>query len=53
MLNLSGNVFTEIIREFFANDLVEGQRINCWVWQREFIITRESIQEVLEVCLPF
>ena len=52
MLNLSGNVFTEIIREFFANDLVEGQRINCWVWQREFIITRESIQEVLEIHPP-
>ena len=43
LLNLSGNVFVEIIREFFANALVEGEHINCWVRQKEFIITRESI----------
>lgn len=52
LLNPSGNVFADIIREFFANALVEGKCINCWVRQREFIITRESIQEVLEVLPP-
>ena len=31
--NPSGNVFSEIIREFFANALVEGEHINCWVRQ--------------------
>ena len=29
LLNPSGNVFAEIIREFFANAIVEGERINC------------------------
>ena len=29
LLNPSGNVFTDIIREFFANALMEGERINC------------------------
>ena len=48
LLNPSGNVFGEIIREFFANALVEGECINCWVRQREFFITMESIQYVLE-----
>ena len=48
-MNPSGNVFAEIIREFFTNALLERERINCWVQQREFIIKRESIQEVLEV----
>ena len=49
LLNPSGNVFGEIIREFFANALVEGECINCWVRQREFFITMESIQDVLEL----
>ena len=49
LLNLSGNVFAKIIREFFANALMEREQINCWVRQRELIITRESIQEVLEI----
>ena len=31
LLNPSGNVFDEIIREFFANALMEGERISCWV----------------------
>jgi len=52
LLNPSGNVFAEIIREFFANALVEGERINCWVRQREFSVTKESIQEILEVRPP-
>ena len=34
LLNSSGNVFSEIIREFFATALVEGKRINCWVRQK-------------------
>ena len=52
LLNPSGNVFAKIIRELFANALVEGERINCWVRQREFSVTRESIQEILEVHPP-
>ena len=51
-LNPSGNVFDEIIREFFSNALVEGKSINCWVRQKEFFNTRVSIQEVLEVHPP-
>ena len=43
LLNPSGNIFAEIIREFFANALVEGECISCWVRQREFSVTKESI----------
>ena len=50
LLNPSGNVFAELIREFFTNAIVEGDHINCW--QKEFIITRDSIQEFLEVRPP-
>ena len=28
---------------------MEGDHINCWLRGREFLITRESIQEILEV----
>ena len=52
LLNTSGNVFAELIREFFANATVEGDHINCWVWQKEFIITRDSIQDFLEFLPP-
>ena len=52
LLNLSGKVFSEIIREFFINALMEGKCINCWVQQKEFVIMRDSIQEVLEVHPP-
>ena len=52
LLNPSGNVYVELIREFFSNATVEGDHINCWVLQKEFIITRDSIQEFLEVRPP-
>ena len=52
LLNSNGNVYVGLIREFFANATVEGDHINCWVRQKEFIITRDSIQEFLEVRPP-
>ena len=50
LLNPSGNVYSKIIKEFFSNASVDGDHINCWVRHKEFVITRESIQEFLEVC---
>ena len=29
LLNPSGNVFAELIREFFTNAIMEGDHINC------------------------
>ena len=52
LLNPSGNVYTEIIKEFFSNASVDGDHINCWVRHKEFVITRDSIQEFLEVRPP-
>ena len=52
LLNPSGVVYSEIIKEFFSNASVEGDHINCWVRHKEFVITRESIQEFLEVHPP-
>ena len=49
LLNPSGNVYAELIKEFFANATIDGDHINSWVRQKEFIITRDSIQEFLEV----
>ena len=49
LLNPMGDVYECIIREFFANAFVEGDDINCWVMGREFIVSRESIQELLEI----
>jgi len=49
LLNPIGDVFEDIIREFFANAIVEGDHINCWLRGREFLITRELIQDVLEI----
>ena len=51
LLNPMGDVFEDIIREFFANAIVEGDHINCWLMGREFFVSRESIQEVLEIRL--
>ena len=48
-LNPMGNMFEDIIREFFANTIMEGDHINCWLMGREFFVSRESIQEVLEI----
>ena len=45
-------MYSEIIIEFFSNASVEGDNINCWVRQKEFVITKDSIQEFLEVCPP-
>ena len=52
LLNPSGNVYSEIIREFFSNASVDGDHINCWVRHKKFEITRDSIQDFLEVRPP-
>ena len=49
LLNPMDDVFEDIIREFFVNAIVEGDHINCWLRGRKFSISRESIQEVLEI----
>ena len=38
--NPVGVVYSEIIKEFFLNASVEGDRIDCRVRHKEFIITR-------------
>ena len=52
LLNSVGVVYSEIIREFFSNAIVEGDRIDCQVRHKEFVITRDSIQEFLEIRPP-
>ena len=52
LLNPSGVVYSEIIKEFYSNASVDGDHINCWVRHKEFVITRDSIQDFLEVCPP-
>ena len=52
LLNPVGVVYSEIISEFFSNVSVEGDNINCWVRHKEFVITRDCIQEFLEVRSP-
>ena len=49
LLYLMGNVHAELISEFFANAIVEGGCINCWLRRREFYVIREFIQEILDV----
>ena len=51
-LNPAGVVYSEIIKEFFSNAAVEGDRIECWLRHTEFLITREIIQDFLEVRPP-
>ena len=53
LLNPSGVVYSKIIKEFFSNASVDVDHINCLVRHKEFVIIRESIQELLEVCPPF
>ena len=50
LLNPMGNVHAKIIREFFSNAVIEGDRIGCWLRGREFYVTRDSIQEILGIC---
>ena len=50
LLNPVGNVYAEVIRVFYTNAVMEGDHIGCWLRGREFYVTRESIQEILEVC---
>ena len=49
LLNPSGNVYGELIWKYFTNATMDGDHINGWVRQKEFIIIRDSIQELLEV----
>ena len=49
LLNPISNVYEKVIRELYANAIMEGDRINFLQKGREFYIIRESIQEILEV----
>ena len=49
LLNPVKVVYSKIIREFFSNATIDGDRIKCWVRHKEFVITREIIQDFLEV----
>ena len=51
LLNPSGDVYECIIKEFFVNAFVEGNHINCRVMGKEFTVSRESIQDLLEIRL--
>ena len=44
-----GDVFKDIIPEFFVNAIVKGDHISCWLKGREFSIMRESMQDILEI----
>ena len=46
LLNLVGVVELE---GTFSNATVDGDRVECWVRHKEFVITREIIQDFLEV----
>ena len=52
LLNPVGVVYSEIIKEFFSNAVMNEDRIECWVRHKEFVITRDSIQEYLEIRPP-
>ena len=52
LLNPSGVMYSEIIKEFFSNASIEENHINYWVRHKEFVITRESIMDFLEVHSP-
>ena len=52
LLNPVKVVYLEIIREFFSNATVDGDHIECWVRHKEFVITRDIIQDFLEVHPP-
>ena len=52
ILNPFKVVYLEIMREFFSNAAIDGDRIECWVRHNEFVITREIIQDFLEVRPP-
>ena len=52
LLNPVGIVYLEIINEFFSNVVVDGDHIKCWVRHKEFVITKEIIQDFLEIRPP-
>ena len=52
LLNPDGVVYLEIIKEFFSNASMNGDHIDCWVRHKEFMITKEIIQDFLEICPP-
>ena len=52
LLNPIRIVYLEIIKEFFSNAVVDGDHIECWVRHKEFVITKEIIQDFLEIRPP-
>ena len=51
--SLEGTFIPEVFKERTWTKLLNGDRIECWVRHNEFVITRDSIQEYLEIRPPF
>ena len=52
LLNPDRVFYSEIIKEFFSNASVNGDHIRCWVRHKKFVITKEIIQDFLEIRPP-
>ena len=52
LLNPDRVFYSEIIKEFFSNATVNGDHIRCWVRHKKFVITKEIIQDFLEIRPP-
>ena len=51
-MNPVGVVYSEIIKEFFSNAALDEDLIECWVRHKEFVITKEIIQDFWEIHPP-
>ena len=48
LLNLE-NAYENLVKEFYANAIVEGEEIKCWVRGKRFLVTQVYLVEILHI----
>lgn len=45
-------VYEELVKEFYANAIVEGDELKCWVRQKSFFVSPTYLAEILHINRP-
>ena len=46
------DAYKNLVKEFYANAIVEGEEIKCWLRGKRFSVTRIYLAEILQINRP-
>ena len=52
LLSTLDDAYENLVKEFYANAIVEGDDLKCWVWGKTFFVTPTFLVEILHINKP-